>query len=614
MEHLTDTTTYRLASEYPTTEIKRQITNIVISFKPHLEPLNKRLYKHLSTTPKASQIPQFYGLPKIHKKFTKLPPMRPIVSQTLSLLKPTAQFIDHVLQPLARSYPDYLHNSTSLVNILQDLQPPDDCILVTIDVSSLYPSIPQSECLNIIYTEMRKHRDLLLTDPNLIIHLLHLNVNYNYFAFAHLIFQQTMGTAMGAAFSPTIANIFMSTVLGKFINSQPKKPLLLTRYIDDIFLIWTNTQRELEYFLTSLNSFHPNLKFTHGSSPQSIDFLDLTIYKGNNFAYTNILDIKTYQKPRNLYQYLHFTSNHPTKIFKAIIKGECIRFARTNTTQEGYEAMVHLLKLRLKRQGYPAELLQKATCLVKYSHRHRYLRHGEKPISTTSPPVYKALPPPQFKVLKHLVLQDYPKLQFLSPRFIALRHPTVSNILVRTKLTATDEQFVDMSILFADKSATSHKTIADLPQFSYEKMTIQPCRKFNCSTCRHHLLTTPTFKANRKNSDTFSIRHKLSCQSKNIIYLITCMRCKKQYVGQTSNQLNTRINQHRTSILNKKSILIAKHFNLPGHSILDLKVQPIDQATSKKPSEELHHLETFWIKTLRTLTPHGLNVHPGIKL
>lgn len=145
MEHLTDTTTYRLASEYPTTEMKQKITNIIISFKPHLKPLNKRLYKHLSTTPKVSQIPQFYGIPKIHKKFTKLPPMHSIVSQTLSIPKPTAEFIDHILQPLARSYPDYLHNSTSFVNIHQDLQTPDNCILVTIEVSSLYLSIPQTK-------------------------------------------------------------------------------------------------------------------------------------------------------------------------------------------------------------------------------------------------------------------------------------------------------------------------------------------------------------------------------------------------------------------------------------------------------------------------------------
>ena len=80
--------------------------------------------------------------------------MRPIISQTMSILSPTARFIDHVLQPLAQSSPDYLHNSTTLSCTLQDLTVPDHAILVSIDVESLYPSIPQSQCLNIIYTEI----------------------------------------------------------------------------------------------------------------------------------------------------------------------------------------------------------------------------------------------------------------------------------------------------------------------------------------------------------------------------------------------------------------------------------------------------------------------------
>ena len=65
--------------------------------------------------------------------------MRPIVAQSCSLLKPTAQFIDHLLQPLAQSYPDYLQNFTELSIILKDIDVTDDAILVTMDVNSLYP-------------------------------------------------------------------------------------------------------------------------------------------------------------------------------------------------------------------------------------------------------------------------------------------------------------------------------------------------------------------------------------------------------------------------------------------------------------------------------------------
>ena len=180
---------------------------------------NKRLYKFLINNPDKPLTPRFYGLPKIHKQFTQLPPVRPIVSQTLARLTPSATLIDHLLQPLAQSYPDYLHNSSSLSQLLQDLQIPDDSILVTVDVTSLYPSIPQSECLNIVYNEMCAHPDLIAINPNAIIQLLHVNVNYNYFTFAGLNFQQIKGTAMGAAFSPTVANIYMSKIIKQFLQT-----------------------------------------------------------------------------------------------------------------------------------------------------------------------------------------------------------------------------------------------------------------------------------------------------------------------------------------------------------------------------------------------------------
>ena len=115
--------------------------------------------------------------PKNTKKNTTSYLIRPIVFHSSSqLLSPSAHFIDHVLQPIARSYEDYLHNSTALVRTLQDSPIPDNAILVTIDVEILYPSIPQDECLAII-NEMFAKKELLWFDPNLIIKLLHTNIN-----------------------------------------------------------------------------------------------------------------------------------------------------------------------------------------------------------------------------------------------------------------------------------------------------------------------------------------------------------------------------------------------------------------------------------------------------
>ena len=254
--HLTDNTTYRPAKEYPTEVIRRKLQNLTTTAK---DQINKHVYRFLNEGPRHPRIPQFYGIPKIHKKYINLPPMRPIISQSSSLLSPSAQFIDHVLQPLAMSYPDYIQNSTTLTLHLQDTTVPDDAILVTVDVANLYPSIPQSECLSIIHAEMHNKSHLFTFDPNFITRLLHININHNYFRFGHHTFQQIKGTAMGAAFSPTITNIFMSSIIRSFLLTQPIQPHTVARYIDDIFIILTDTTKKLMSFLNDLNHFHPSL-------------------------------------------------------------------------------------------------------------------------------------------------------------------------------------------------------------------------------------------------------------------------------------------------------------------------------------------------------------------
>jgi len=82
MAHLKDTNTYILTHTYPLNDIKRQIQNTLIRFWKEIERHNKHLYRFLHSTPKQPKTPQFYGIYKIHKAYTHLPPLRPIVSQT----------------------------------------------------------------------------------------------------------------------------------------------------------------------------------------------------------------------------------------------------------------------------------------------------------------------------------------------------------------------------------------------------------------------------------------------------------------------------------------------------------------------------------------------------
>ena len=169
----------------------------------------------------------------------------------------------------------------------------------------------------------------------------------------------------------------------------------------------------------------------------------------------------------------------------------------------------------------------------------------------------------------------------------------------------TDEQFLDIALTL-QTSPTTAKCHIQLPYLRRTLTAIIRCQNSRCATCQSHLICSNAFKCT-KTETSYPLRHSFTCKSSNVVYLITCTKCHKQYVGMTTSPLSTRINQHRTNILRKVPVYICKHFNLPNHSLTNLKVQPIDKASSYNELQELEH---FWISTLKTLQPSGLNVKP----
>ena len=100
------------------------------------------------------------------------------------------------------------------------------------------------------------------------------------------------------------------------------------------------------------------------------------------------------------------------------------------------------------------------------------------------------------------------------------------------------------------------------------------------------------------------------------MYLITCNLCKKQYVGQTQNQLRIRTVCHKYDIRHEVDTPVTNHFNLPGHSLEEnVKIIPIEQPPilGSKTETDLLRLEreAFWIRTLETKKPFGINVESG---
>ena len=69
----------------------------------------------------------------------------------------------------------------------------------------------------------------------------------------------------------------MGQVAIEFLETRKHKSLVWFCYMDDVFFILTNGKEKLSPFLEDWNKFHPNIKFTHGTSEESIHFLDLRL-------------------------------------------------------------------------------------------------------------------------------------------------------------------------------------------------------------------------------------------------------------------------------------------------------------------------------------------------
>ena len=109
-----------------------------------------------------------------------------------------------------------------------------------------------------------------------------------------------------------------------------------------------------------------------------------------------------------------------------------------------------------------------------------------------------------------------------------------------------------------------------------------------------------------------SMKSNLTCDTKNLIYMIQCNRCNLQYIGETKRRLKDRINEHRRTIDNpntkSKPTTAAEHFlSFPNHTANDMQLIPIENIFSNQDSIRKAK-EAFLISKGRTLVPHGLNI------
>ena len=324
--------------------------------------LDKKQIQYLKP-PEAPRERRLYLLPKIHKDQINwhnnmtTPPGRPIVSDCSSDTYRIAEYIDYYLAPLATSHPSYIRDTPDFIDKLSKVNTARDSFLITIDVDSLYTNIDNKDGISAINQQFILNPDEKRPDKE-ILELLKLSLENNDFMFNEEWYLQIWGTAMGKKFAPNYANIFLANWEKEALKKCSKLPDCYFRYLDDIFIIWSHTKEEFWQFFNTLNSHHPTIKLKASISEISIDFLDVTIFKGQRFTKYQRLDTKVFFKPTDTHQLLHKSSYHPKHTFRSLIKSQIIRFHRICNNESDFDNACTILFSALKFRGYSKRFLR----------------------------------------------------------------------------------------------------------------------------------------------------------------------------------------------------------------------------------------------------------------
>lgn len=114
-------------------------------------------------------------------------------------------------------------------------------------------------------------------------------------------------------------------------NCHAQRILKWMRYVDDIFLLWMGTEKELDLFLTYLNTRHNLIEFTVTKSQTTVQYLDVEITKVGSE-----LSTKLFSKATDRNNTLERNSFHAPQTFGGILNSQFIRAKRICITDDDY--------------------------------------------------------------------------------------------------------------------------------------------------------------------------------------------------------------------------------------------------------------------------------------
>ena len=486
--------------------------------------------------PRGSQPPRLYGLAKVHKTGT---PLRPVLSMPGSayfkIASKVAFWLSHV--PECR-----INSSTKTIcDSLRNVKLEEDEELVSFDVISLYTNVPVKEAIQVA-------ADLIFNgknpqppvDKETFIKLAEvascdvIMLTHNGF------YKQVDGLAMGSPPAPHLANAWMS----QFDSAIRGNSKLYSRYMDDIFC--DKKRQNIAQNLNEANKLHPALGLTmEREHDGSLPMLDMEIRNDNGH-----LSSTWYSKPSSTGLLMNYHALAPKRYKRSVVSGMVHRIYRSCSNWKNIHESLERAKKLLIMNQYPPSFFEPIinTTLTKIIESTMELTGDEDDVSEFGSDVMRG--------------DDDSKNDDEDVAGSPMIVP-VHNIEDKHKFRL----FVQYRGKCSDQYARALHNIQ------------APCRVI--MTLRKLKTVLPSLKPPVE----WSLRS-------DVIYQITCPRCKVRYVGQTDRHLLYRFKEHRD-----RPQPVKQHFSSCNIRVREEDIVVI--GSSNKSVSYLRALEALYIRELQ---------------
>ena len=297
-----------------------------------------------------SDLPVFYHLVKTHKEGPSLK-IRPIISNRRGPTHKISWLLSRLLKPLLNTVPAHLENSKALIDEISNMS--ENALKkfnypFSLDVVSLYTSIPTTDAIEVIEDKLRSEfKEPLPFDPEQIAEMLHVITQNTFFCYKQSIFKQQSGLPMGNSVSAILAILFMDKLERQVIDTCQQIGLY-KRYIDDTIILTTDRETAIVIF-DKMNKLSQNIKFEieHPDDDNNLSLLDFNVM---------IIDGKTsfrfYKKLAKKNTFPHERSAIPRECKNNTIKNEMKRIVERCSSKSEQKEQCKQFEERLVARGY----------------------------------------------------------------------------------------------------------------------------------------------------------------------------------------------------------------------------------------------------------------------